>query len=366
MRIHAFAQQLTFFKIVILAASITLTGCSKGNSQHDVTIQFPEWKQLQKKTYAQQSLNSSPTASAVVDNVSIISLSVGGKVINGFPWERKDSSPVAPTGATFSVEKGSLIQALAILEGGGTRIFYYGDAVVGSGDNQTINLNLTNVMTTDMMQGNIIGRYVTGLDATGAPAGPTGTFQYRFNPPGRPPMVVTTGEVFNGWLNVTTFKQGILSYTNLDGSPIFSFSADDETLISTTTPALSTRVLVPPGFSNDNGGGGGFSMRPTGASVMTVGYFGPAVPAAQASLGALSVCYSGVASWPSSVLIDGLYANLAASGSPTETPLNQMMWGGKYTIPVGDRFRSAGVVPVRGVLGGDDTGRGLFGCDQSI
>jgi hypothetical protein len=342
-----------------LALALLAMSCSKSNTQ-TVTITFPDWQQLQATTLEHQSKNSSQlAASDEFENVGVISVTVNGQptkyTSNGvqgvFPWSMDSHLPI-PKSVTFQADKGALVQAVAIIENQGARQFFYGDASVGNADTQTLDLYLSNAYTTGVAEGNLVGRYITGFDGS-TPVGPTGMFQYRFQPPGgKPSMVVTTSEMFSGWVNVTTFGSNILTFTWPDGTPVFaqSIQANDDTLISPLRSKRIARLLIPESYAQRGDG----RVERRGANLLTIGYFGPQADTASSMAQSLRVCYPTVASWGSATPIQNLYKNYDSS---TQTFSNNLVFAGSLDLAAGDATLGVAVIPNKqGVRGGSDDG----------
>ncbi len=326
-------------KLMSLASFATfflmLSGCSAPSETKNVTINFPDWAQLQAASYAQQSMNSSPTASALPGPVNRIVINASGPGVTNpvpFLWERKDgdTSP-PPLSISFSVAKGALVQALAIVGGSGSIQFYYGDAGVAGADDQILDITLLNVASSQtLIAGNVTGRYLTSAND-----GPTGIFDYRFVPPGKPSMIVGVGEAFSGWLKAFALSTPLIQYTSPNGAPMFSFTSTTNDLLSTTNAARSARILIPDGFQNDRSDGL-FNMLPIQATQVTVGYFGPY---ADTDSPTHRVCMTD-ATVVTPDPVDRLFKN-ASTNDPTAAPMNQMGWVARHATT---DFTQIGVV----------------------
>lgn len=357
MRIHSITTWMA-----TLALALTAMSCSKSNTQ-TVTITFPDWQQLQAATLERQSKNSSQVAAPdEFQNVGVISVTVNGQptkyTANGvqgvFPWSMDSHLPV-PKSVTFQADKGALVQAVAIIENQGARQFFYGDATVGGGDTQTLDLYMSNAYTTGVAEGNLVGRYITKI-INGEPSGPTGLFQYRFQPPGgKPSMVVTTSEMFSGWVNVTTFGSNILTFTWPDGTPVFaqSIQANDDALITPVYSKRIARLLIPESYVKREDG----RVEHRGANLLTVGYFGPQADAAAASLSqSLRVCYPSVTYLGTAPAIQNLYKNYDSS---TQVFSDSLIFAGALALSGNETqfSRSVYVMPNKqGGRGGWDAG----------
>jgi hypothetical protein len=318
-------------RVVLSLACLGLFSCTPKSTISQTTITFPDWSQLQSASAARLSKNQTLAAGDLNSQISIITINVSGAGVDRpvpFSWKRNLDSDVPPVSATFSVPAGALVQVLAVLEGSGAAQFYYGDASVSptaEGD-VALGIDLTNVAAAqDLTEGSIVGRYMTAPDF-----GPTGTFQYRFQPPNRPAMIVTYGEVFSGWMNTFALSSSLLQYTWLDGSPAFGFNSLDNSLLSPTAvnPSRSARIYIPAGFQNQKYDGT-FYMQPRAARFITAGFFGPYLndPAVDTATGRkLCLPTSGGA-----LPVPQLYAT-ANLLDPTAAPSDPMTWVGISTV----------------------------------
>lgn len=261
-----------------LAALILGAGCSPKSESSDVRLQFPDWKAMREADLARQSKVSSLAVDPA--DIGMIVVNVTGPGITApvfFSWENRDGqTSTPPTQISLTVPKGSdrLVQVLTTFEGSGTMQFYYADTLATiSSDIADVSLTLMNVATSSsLVEGNISGRYLTAENQ-----GPTGVFEYRFNPPGgKPSMIVHHGEMFGGWLELFSLSSPFLSYTLPDGTPIFQgLHNGSPALFPTSNPARTLSARLPSGYEVYNDQSGVRHSSLSGPRRMVVGFFGP-------------------------------------------------------------------------------------------
>jgi hypothetical protein len=270
-----------------------LGGCTRKQESSSITVAMPDWNKL---TSSKQS--KSVGALATVTVVSRVMINVSGPDIQNqivYIWELNDnyqgsgSIPTPPTEHTLTVPRGSnrLIQVLAILEeidtesqggGGGNMSFYYGEAVKSIANAvEPVTIALVQESTASAGDGSISGRYFNADGST-----PTGPVDMYYAPLGRRPMIVERTSIFSGHFHFYLMPTVPFTFRMRDsGVPLFE---------NVTTTSFASRysdrllqIAVPPGYS-ENGGGGTRQARSARSKV--VGFAGPG-----ATLVGRATCY---------------------------------------------------------------------------
>jgi hypothetical protein len=269
-------------KIVFVAVLAALaSSCSMKSNESNVTISLPDWQKMKAADEARRSKVSTLAVTYSELSMVIVNISGGGLAQPVFfAWERHDDdNAVPPTTISLSVPKGSgrLVQVLGVYENEGAMEFYYGDSPANmTADVVPVPITISNVATANSQkEGKIAGRYVEAGNI-----GPTGVFQYRFQPPGgtKPSMVIHHGEIFNGWMSLFSLSSPLIQYTKVDGTPIFTgFYNSNPALHDVSTATLAKRtmsILVPSGYAkHGDTNSPDWVFRPEKRIV--VGYFGP-------------------------------------------------------------------------------------------
>ncbi|MES2965827.1 MAG: hypothetical protein V4760_18240, partial [Bdellovibrionota bacterium] len=243
---------------------------------------------------------------------------------------------------------------LGIYEGGGSMEFYYGDVaktLVG-GANPDVAISLSNVAASQgLVEGMLHGRFLTAPNA-----GPTGRYQYRFTPSaGKPSMVIHHGEVFGGWTHVFNLSTPLLTFTKLDGTPIFeNVFNSNPALHDPSKPKRTMSIRVPQGYAERGGGGSSTYELRTGRRHI-VGYFGP-------HAGDRAVCYQNTAGHSTTSKV-----NYYFMGQSNAVPV---LWNGSGTGSASneayiEKVSSTQVGGASGAIGGVGTSS-LANCDDDI
>lgn len=305
--------------LLVSTLMVVLGGCGTKEESSGIHVQFPDWEAMRAADIARQSKVSSLAVSA--EELDMVVVNVTGPGIAApimFRWERHDeNAPPPPTQISLTVPRGDarLVQVLALYEGQNGMDFYYDDESVNlTSDSSTVALTLANIASTAVTtDGDLVGRYLTEPQK-----GPTGKFQYRFNPGGgKPTMVVHVGEMFSGWVNLKILSNTFLSYSRLDGTPMFSGLTNESTAwYNSAKPEAALRIALPKGYRDNNGDPNAVALEAVPQRRLLVGYFGPGVQEEK-------VCLQ---SFQNSIdvpdaSIKGLYTDLAG--------LSPVKWSGK-------------------------------------
>jgi hypothetical protein len=329
-------QSLKLLSIAVLAAG-TLVGCSKREETSNVSFQFPDWNQVHQIDVARRSKVSTLSESTDSAKIDLIVVNITAKDLPTpaiWIWESPhDSRTVVtpPTAATLTVSKGAgrLIQALALYKSGAMEFFYADQLKDLNSDSESVDLTLTNFVTSkNLIEGNISGRFLTGSNT-----GYTGPFHYRFNPPGKPSMIVHTGEMFSGWVSgLFALSEGYLSYTKPDGTALFPGMTNSSLeFFKGSQSQNAARVYLPASFENQShswsNGQPSYYMVPVNSKRAIVGFFGDAAYVSGKKL-CLPTSPSSLSPLSSLTSVENLYKT-ADAAHPTAAPSNPIKWAGK-------------------------------------
>lgn len=187
-----------------------------------------------------------------------------------FSWDSHDCpTNNCPPPADFAVEapagSNRLIQVLGVYrDPNNAMIFTYGDVSknLASGP-ETAEINLVILNSTSSGTGRVSGRY---FDPTGV--APTGTISIKYQPPGKPTMIVDRSEMFAGWFNVFGLQDLSLTYELDTGLVLFGGPVNMQS--AALTQAGVFRLAVPQHYRIN--GGGTNETEP--ATNMAFGFFG--------------------------------------------------------------------------------------------
>lgn len=187
--------------LYVIAVVFTL-GCTRPESEKtEVRLVLPT--QLSKS----QSLSSDETLKYVAINAT-------GDGFNPIfqPWNGcQTQNCTAPASFVLSIPKGSgrLIQVLAVYETSSQQMrFYYGDAKVDLTEtSKDLAINLLLATSSQAIQGNVAGRYLTGTNS-----GPTSEINIRYQPEGKPSLIVEKSSMVNGWFRLFGFQDIKFTY----------------------------------------------------------------------------------------------------------------------------------------------------------
>ncbi len=197
----------------LFCACVLATGCTRpkqDKSSFNVSIVLPHEAQGHLK-----STLANPTLAHVVLNVS-------GEGIpqNIFRVWDDDDGKTAPTTFDVDVPMGSnrLIQVLSVYrsdEGG--MLFFYGDTLTNLEKTQeTVEVKLAPLgLTGKTFGGDIAGRY---FDSSGS--GPTGIVETRYQPNGKPSMIITKSPILDGWFRLFGLSGIPFTYQMQNNGPI--------------------------------------------------------------------------------------------------------------------------------------------------
>ncbi len=318
------AFKVSFAATLFLSLGL-LSACSSKTTSSTVSLSFPDWAEIEKSANA-KAAQAPQTMSAERDRrqVQIIAINVTAADMEPvvYLWHRqdKDNSEV-PRTFKLAVTRGAnrFVQVLAVYGGEKSTQFIYGDSLVdasGAEAKASITLELKNTSAT--AEGNVVGRYMT---APGV--GPTGTFEYHFDPDqmpgGIPSMLVAKGEIFGGWFRSFMLSNRLVQYKLKSGAYLFDLS-DNSQLFSENSPKAAMRVRIPKSYYDKNGNSVIADLEESPDRYLTVGYFGPGA-AGGVTPSAYQVCYSSNQEAISRLYFDNSTLNLS----------NQIKWNAAVT-----------------------------------
>ena len=273
---------------------MTLVACSKAEERAELSFRLPDWEALRNADVARRSKVSSLAMDTARIHAVILTVTGEGMRPVEWKWDRgNNATATPPSRVDLAATKGPQrhVQLLALYAGDMGMEFYYANAKKDfAADNEAVELTPKNVATElKLVEGKIIGRFLTHK-VNDVPVGPTMKFQYRFFPPNTTDsMVITTGEMFSGWVDLTSFNSSIIGYTDMGGNPLpgfdknFSFQSDKLYGVGAES-VRSMRFHVPAGWENQSHQNGQYEMHPSGMKKVVLGFFGP-------ESGGKRVCY---------------------------------------------------------------------------
>lgn len=252
---------------------LALGGCAKKQETAKVKLTFPSWPSQESLSKSASVLETVPT----YENISVIIVNITGPGIASpiyWQWDKhRKSGETAPTGIELpGVPRGTdrLIQVLVVFEGGGAIQFYYGDTLTALASEYNPVAIKVNALGGSAGHGSVAGRYLRA-DGTG----PTGRVEMRFQPPGKPAMVVEYEYIYSGWFRFFALPTSNFTYRLMStGEMLFE---NFNTGSVTPSGAHQAKVLVPAYWRYDDWSGG----TPIGPRVQEapqtnlVGFFGP-------------------------------------------------------------------------------------------
>lgn len=250
------------------------TGCTRPSNNHaKISLQLPVSKQSTKLG----DVSAQSTLWQLIINVT-------GPGLQGpfvFEWSADHPNDRCLNNVcSFEVLSGDsrLIQVLAVYEDATGYGIYYNDItktlIAGS---NTVDLTLNPITTqSTITEVQLSGRYLTT-----ATTGPTGKLEVRYNPPGKPSMLLMGSEMFNGWFQVFGIKGIQFDYV-FNGKSIMNGPIDPASFDSKLGNSL-LKMVWPSYYRQD--GGSSSVLKLENALNEYVGFFGPGLT------GSEKVCY---------------------------------------------------------------------------
>lgn len=220
----------------VLALIFNLVGCTRAEKTSKLTIDVPmSTKNIALNTLELQHL--------------VINVSGGGiPAVILYTWSacRDCAGPQPVPEHVIEVPSGSgrLIQVLALYSNTSSNLskFYYGDqsADLAGGD---VSVNIPVLSLTGeipLASGSINGRWIDGQDGNGADFGPSGSIDIRYQPEGKPAMLVERSGILDGWFTAFGLANIPLRYVISESNrDLFGQAVE---LYGTSGIALSDRV----------------------------------------------------------------------------------------------------------------------------
>lgn len=290
--------------IFLFSITITIANCTRPveetKESSKVSFAFPATAQtFNNKLSGKVDALSLPTSA----KLSHVSISVTGSGIAGpllLNWDACRNCPmgtsVAPAQFEMNIPSGPgrLIQVMLVYQDpdSSKMLFYYGDApnVEVQGAVLTVPVNMNALNTGTVIEGMVAGRYINAYPD----AGPTGVVEMKYIPAGRPPMVVATTEIVNGWFNFFMLSGIQFQYVVRDtgeilwGGPV---SLDDTRFAYATNDTLNILRFFAPDHVFASERFGFTSDEKSSAKIAVWGYWGSETTGAiNTSVSAKRVC----------------------------------------------------------------------------
>lgn len=253
---------------VVLAfmCMLVLAGCGQKKDASTLTLELPNWKELERKHSAQVS------AQAIQSVVSRVMINVSSSDMSSpivYIWDINQQARLAdgsfaspPATVTLDVKRGSarMFQALAIVESidtvnesnEGPMTFYYGDvtkSISGDEASDAVSLMLASQGTSLSGSSSISGRYVNSDGSYS-----TGKINMFFAPPGKPEMIVDQNQtMFSGYFRIFLPSNVLFSYRLASGQALFE--RINTTAIPFRSSTAVTRIEIPAAFRENSSSG---------------------------------------------------------------------------------------------------------------
>ena len=276
-QIRSFTQAFAIaIAAVFLSVSCMKTGGSSSNST--LSIVLPDFAHFGSESYDAKATNQAANQ-ALSYSLQRVMINVSGPSLPNpvvYIWDSSQAgSGTAPPGSfSFTVTQGSgyLVQVLAILQptgsnGSGSMVFLYGDStqnLTSAVAGVSVSLAQIGTSSATSAQGAIAGRW---LSSSGV--GPTGRVNIFYQPPGKPAMIVTKGEIFGGWFQWIALESISFSYALEDGTTLLANNNLDSTNLISGGRANMV-VKVPANYRQNNN-----VPMLSSPWILQLGFFGP-------------------------------------------------------------------------------------------
>ncbi len=276
--------------IGLILSLLLPTACTRKEESKQVAIQIAVPHQITKT----QKPNGTLTFTSA--DLAHLIINVSGQGIPSpitFNWDSHPpcgtcAAPLPPTAFPVMVPKGParIVQVLAVYQastgtGSSSGSFYYGDATKDLiTDQESVEINIAEIGGgVSLASGVIAGRI---LDSTGI--GPSGRVAIKYEPPGKPSMVLEYADIFAGWFSFFGLKEVPLRYELADGSMLFG---GPMSLNNFATSPQVLKVAIPQNYRHEQYTmDGPTTYRLESAEELFLGYFGPGAATKK-------VCYNG-------------------------------------------------------------------------
>jgi hypothetical protein len=266
------------FQCAIALLGLTLAGCTRPSSSAQIQLSLP---QSLSQHSMDQTAQSDPNAGQVLSHVVINITGDGITTPILHTWDDcSDCSPATTVPSTLGIDnipqgQSRLVQVIAVYKNSTSNSMdvYYGDSTMDlTSPTVTANINVATVSTGTVINGRVMGRYLTGANT-----GPTGMLNVFYNPGGgKPRMLVDQSQIVNGWMNTMMLSNIKLDFITkeTDGTmqELWSLPVSlESTVFSTSNFVAKAGIPVNIRKSNQNGTP---IYEPNDATVYVWGYFG--------------------------------------------------------------------------------------------
>lgn len=272
-------QSRSLVAIVLLPLMI-LTACTRAKEEVTaISLSIPHSIEVKSKASGKvtsQALTSTQVLGHVIINAS--GAGIPSPIL--FTWDSCYdclNAPPPPTSFVLDIPQGDnrLVQVLAVYmdEASNSMSFYYGDVTaVLNQTAQALTIPVTSLgVSQQIVSGSIAGRYYIAPDM-----GPTGVVYMKYNPPGKPSMIIEKSHIINGWFNFFTLKGIEFSYEMDNGFKLFGgpVSADSAVFAASSTTPHLLKVTKPIHNRNDSWDSTTANWRQSEPEISILGWFG--------------------------------------------------------------------------------------------
>lgn len=239
------------FTFILLAFNLILMSCSSsGESTSSVTVQIP--RVLKNQSNQLSSLSTNLVPMHVVLNVTGSDISPIVRITDTHQ-DGCSSSGSSNTSLSVEVPQGSarMFQVLIAYcdpnstTDYGAPVIYYGDITQDiSGSDVNVALSISSIGTF-VNETHAYGRILTSADG-----GPTGLVKMIYTPPGRPSMVVSYDELYNGWFSNIMLSDNIAFTYQMENSTDLLTNVTNSSF--TTTSGLTKMSVLGGNYVNKN------------------------------------------------------------------------------------------------------------------
>jgi hypothetical protein len=270
----------------LLLSLILTSACTRREESKQVSIRIAVPHRISK--------NLKPNGALTVSSADLAHLiiNVSGQGIPSpitFTWDSHPpcgtcTAPAPPSSFPVAAPKGSgrIVQVLAVYQTeAGTGSFYYGDATKDIiNEQESVEISIAEIGGgLSLASGVVAGRM---LDQSGV--GPTGRVAVKYEPSGKPAMVLEYTEIFAGWFSFFGLKEIPLRYELADGTMLFGGPMALNTIAAS---AQVLKVTIPQNFRHEQYTmDGPVNFRLEQGEELFLGYFGPGGASKK-------VCYNG-------------------------------------------------------------------------
>lgn len=262
--------------IAVLLPLFVLTACTRAKEDvTNISLSIPHSIEVKSKASGKvtsQALTSTQVLGHVIINAS--GAGIPSPIL--FTWDSCHdclNAPPPPTSFTLDIPQGEgrLVQVLAVYmdEASNSMSFYYGDVTaVLNQTAQVLTIPVASLgVSQQIVSGSIAGRYFSAPDV-----GPTGLVYVKYNPPGKPSMIIEKSHIINGWFNFFTLKGIDFSYEMDGGLKLFGGPVSSDSAVF--TPSSSILKVTKPIHNRNDSWGGTPNWRESEPEISILGWFG--------------------------------------------------------------------------------------------